>query len=160
VTVLGREVVTARILSQETKEGRLDWRRAYRELRMEEGALPAVERERCFALMERLGIVFGCFDFIVTPEGEHVFLEVNEMGQFLFVEEYTGLPLLDAFCDFLIAADPGFTYRPEPRPLRFADFALPIGRRMQAAEREHVRPASQDYAEPAPRRRRSGRGQL
>jgi hypothetical protein len=34
---------------------------------------------------ELLGLAFGCIDLIVTPEGEHIFLEVNEMGQFLWV---------------------------------------------------------------------------
>lgn len=32
--------------------------------------------------MRKLGIIFGCFDFIVTPDEEYVFLEVNPMGQF------------------------------------------------------------------------------
>ena len=33
--------------------------------------------------MRELGLVFGCIDLIVTPEGEHVFLL---KGQFLWVE--------------------------------------------------------------------------
>ena len=37
--------------------------------------------------MAKLGIVFGCFDFVVTPEGEFIFLEVNESGDFLWMEE-------------------------------------------------------------------------
>jgi len=36
---------------------------------------------------ELLGLAFGCIDLIVTPEGEHIFLEVNEMGKFLWVEQ-------------------------------------------------------------------------
>jgi hypothetical protein len=56
------------------------------------------------------------------PQGEYVFLEVNEAGQVLLFEEYTGLPLLNAFCDFLIAADPAFEYgRGTQAPLRFVD---------------------------------------
>ncbi|GLQ95574.1 hypothetical protein [Dyella acidisoli] len=38
-------------------------------------------------VMQRLGIVFGCIDLVVDPEGEVYFLEVNQAGQFLFVEE-------------------------------------------------------------------------
>ena len=49
-------------------------------------ALPRAVEERCIALMRKLGLAFGCIDLIVTPEGEDVFLEVNEMGQFLWVE--------------------------------------------------------------------------
>lgn len=109
VTVMGRRVMAAKVHSQATETGRLDWRKSYHELTMEPYGLPAEIEERCVALLERLGLVFGCFDFIVTPDGSCVFLEVNEMGQFLFVEHYAGLPLLDAFSDFLLAADPAFT---------------------------------------------------
>jgi len=149
VTVMGRQVFTAKVLSQETVEGKIDWRRSYRELRMEPGDIPGEIRERCFQLMERLGIVFGCFDFIVTPEDQYVFLEVNEMGQFLFVEEYTGLPLLDAFCDFLLEADPSFEYRWNVDPLRFADLRVQLGELTQQAARMHVVAAWPDYEEGA-----------
>jgi hypothetical protein len=30
--------------------------------------------------MRKLGLAFGCIDLIVTPEEEHIFLEVNEMA--------------------------------------------------------------------------------
>jgi len=30
--------------------------------------------------MKKLNSIFGCFDFIVIPENEYVFLEVNEIG--------------------------------------------------------------------------------
>jgi glutathione synthase/RimK-type ligase-like ATP-grasp enzyme len=147
VTVMGRQVFTAQVLSQETAEGKLDWRRAYRELEMRPAELPTEVRERCFLLMERLGIVFGCFDFIVTPEGEHVFLEVNEAGQFLFVEEYTGLPLLDAFCEFLISADPAFEYGPRPEALRFSDLVACLGSLTADAAERHVVAVPPDYDE-------------
>jgi glutathione synthase/RimK-type ligase-like ATP-grasp enzyme len=148
VTVMGRQVFTAKVLSQETQEGKLDWRRAYRELSMVPSQIPDEVREQCFRLMERLGIVFGCFDFIVTPEGQHVFLEVNEAGQFLFVEEYTGLPLLDAFCEFLIAGDPAFEYgwRLE-NPLRFMDLDQRLQELTEEAASRHVLAASADYDE-------------
>ena len=36
-----------------------------------------------------------------TPQGEHVFLEVNTAGEFLFVEERTGQPISRAIADWL-----------------------------------------------------------
>ena len=147
VTVMGRQVFTAKVLSQETEEGKLDWRRAYRELTMAPWEIPEEIKEQCFRLMHQLGIFFGCFDFIVTPEGNHVFLEVNEAGQFLFIEEYTGLPLLDAFCDFLIAADPAFEYRPEGPPLRFKDLDQRLKELTKEAMERHVIAAPPDYDE-------------
>jgi glutathione synthase/RimK-type ligase-like ATP-grasp enzyme len=121
LTVMGRHVLGARVLSQETEHGRLDWRRSYAELRMEPCAVDADLAERSIALLERLGLVFGCFDFVVTPEGRAVFLEVNQMGQFLFVEEYTGQPLLDAFAELLLQGRPDFTWSPERAEVRFSD---------------------------------------
>ena len=54
-------------------------------------------------LMRMLGLAFGCIDLIVTPQGEYVFLEVNEMGQFLWVEQREpACPLLRAFATMLI----------------------------------------------------------
>jgi biotin carboxylase len=43
----------------------------------------------------------GALDFLVTPEGEWVFLEVNPNGQWAFVEQATGLPIAAAIADAL-----------------------------------------------------------
>ena len=37
--------------------------------------------------MEALGLRFGAIDFIRTPEGEHVFLEVNPSGEWGMLEK-------------------------------------------------------------------------
>jgi glutathione synthase/RimK-type ligase-like ATP-grasp enzyme len=121
VTVIGRQVLAAKVHSQETAKGKLDWRRSYDELRFERACLPPEVSERCLALLDKLGLVFGCFDFVVTPEGEHVFLEVNEMGQFLFVERYCGLPLLDAFAEFLLQGRPDFEWCEAGVTVRYGD---------------------------------------
>ncbi len=125
VTVIGRRVFAARVNSQSMAEGRLDWRRNFEE--MEGYFLPielAPELHRAILrLMDEMGLIFGCLDFIVTPAGEHVFLEVNEMGQFLFIEEFAGIPLLDAFCEMLIQRTLDFTWDPERPAVRMADFS-------------------------------------
>lgn len=121
VTVIGGRVFAAHIHSQDTDGGRLDWRKAYHELRMEPTELPTPISDACLQLMRSLGIVFGCFDFIVTPEGQYVFLEVNQTGQWLFVESYTEMPLLDAFTDFLIQASPDFTGDASTVSIRYKD---------------------------------------
>jgi hypothetical protein len=147
VTILGREAFSAKVFSQDTVDGRVDWRRAYDELKMVAEPLPAQVLESCLELMRRLSIVFGCFDFIVTPEGEHVFLEVNEMGQFLFIEQYTGLPLLDAFADFLIAGDPDFRYRRDRPEVRFGELMEDIQRSAEEYGRSHVLATVDEYVE-------------
>ena len=64
--------------------------------------LDATVAHRVHALMRRMGLCFGSLDFIVTPEGEHVFLEVNPVGQFGWIAEQTGLPIYERLADLLI----------------------------------------------------------
>lgn len=121
VTCMGRRAFAAKVLSQETIAGKLDWRKAYAELKMEPCELSPSLAERSWRLMEELGLVFGCFDFVVTPDGEEIFLEVNEMGQFLFLEHWTGMPLLDAFCSFLEAGNVDFPWDSKRVLVRYED---------------------------------------
>lgn len=122
VTVMGRRLFAVRLASQSLEQARVDWRIGTRALDMQPVTLPPAIEARCLALLDRLGLVFGCIDLIVTPAGEHVFLEVNQMGQFLWLEELLPeLPLLDAFCAMLEQARPDFDWRPEAATLRFAD---------------------------------------
>lgn len=109
----GDTCLAARIDSSRLPLGELDWR--YQQSadacagRIE---LPAEVFAGCRRLMRELGIVSGGFDFIVTPEDQWNFLEVNEAGQFLFLERWCpDIPMLDAFCGFLEAADPEYRYQ-------------------------------------------------
>jgi glutathione synthase/RimK-type ligase-like ATP-grasp enzyme len=138
VTVMGHRAFGARVLSQETERGRLDWRRAYAELRMEPWDVPAGLAARCTALLARMGLVFGCFDFIVTPDGRTIFLEVNQMGQFLFVEELAGVPLLDAFAEFLRQGRSDFAWSPEGVEVRYADVVEEVKERRAAERGRHI----------------------
>ena len=52
--------------------------------------LPENIRQFCLAFLQRMKLNFGCFDFIVTPEVEYVFLECNPNGQWLWIEMETG----------------------------------------------------------------------
>jgi hypothetical protein len=110
VTIFGRHVIAAKIYSQKTTKGKIDFRNAYDEIKMEECQLPEDIKQKCFEMMNRLNIVFGAFDFVVKPDGEIIFLEVNDNGQFIFIEDFCGAPVLDAFCEFLIAGSSEFEY--------------------------------------------------
>jgi glutathione synthase/RimK-type ligase-like ATP-grasp enzyme len=121
LTMMGNRAFAAKLFSQETSTGRLDWRQAQGELRFEPITMPDLIVERCRALLQELGLVFGCFDFVVTPDGKWVFLEVNEMGQFLFVERYSYLPLLDAFASFLLQGTADFEWCESEVTVRYSD---------------------------------------
>lgn len=104
VTVVGEEVFACKIDSQAQQEetGRIDWRQGYEHgLRQEAYALPDSVSSQCVAFLRRMGLNFGCFDFIVTPSGEYVFLECNPNGQWLWIELTVGLKISEAIADFL-----------------------------------------------------------
>lgn len=148
ITAMGRRMLGVRIFSQESEAGRLDWRKAYDELRMEPYHVPAWLAERCHKLLQRLGLVFGCFDFIVTPQGTHVFLEINEMGQFLFLEYYTDLPVLDAFAEFLLQRRLDFAWKPKEASVR-ASQVVPLAERTlkDLAPRHAIPPQDAEWEE-------------
>ena len=104
ITVVGNRVFACRINSQsQTDEtGRIDWRQGVEHgVKHEAFDLPEDIAEKCRKYLQRMGLNFGCFDFIVTPGGEYVFLECNPNGQWLWVEMATGLKIADAIADFL-----------------------------------------------------------
>lgn len=149
VTVMGNHIFAFKILSQEpgSESGALDWRKSGASLRIEPAELLPSVKANCLTLMQRLGLVFGCMDLIVTPEGELVFLEVNEMGQFLFLEEKTGMPLLDAMAELLLQGRPDFTLRQEFSRIRFENIAGAAEEEAAEALREHAAPPTQSYRE-------------
>jgi hypothetical protein len=154
-TFMGNSCAAIRIDSQQTRTGQLDWRRAQESETLPASVieLPAGVRMQCRRLMQRLDIVFGCFDFIVTPEGEWVFLEVNEAGQFLFPEAWCPeLPMLDMFAAFVESRDPDFAYAAPAQPVRFADVGVSAGvtDAMQAARALHLGPLPHWVATPQP----------
>ena len=138
VTVMGGTFFCVRIDAADSEAAALDWRSDRLGMRLSPAPLPDEIRDKCRAFMARAGLVFGCFDIIVTPSGAPVFLEVNPMGQFLWQEErLPELPLLDAMCAFLASGDPAFRWTPPPAPLAFAGF-----RAWAAAERARAAPAA------------------
>jgi glutathione synthase/RimK-type ligase-like ATP-grasp enzyme len=93
VTVVGDSLFAARIHSQDDPRTATDWRDMSAEIRFEAAPLPPDVERRCLDFVHSYGLTFGALDLIVTPEGEHVFLENNPVGQFLFVEQL--VPELD-----------------------------------------------------------------
>lgn len=126
VTIIGERVFAAALASQALDVARVDWRVGTRAIEIRPTTLAPALETRCRQLMERLGLVFGCLDFIVTPEGEPVFLEINQMGQFLWLEELDPeLRLLDAFCAMLSQGRTDYEWRADRARLRFGDLHDP-----------------------------------
>lgn len=138
VTFMGERCFAAKVCSQDTRFGKVDWRKAYGELRMEPYELPEAVAEKCRAVMRYFGMVFGCFDFIVTEDGRYVFLEVNPTGQFLFVESYTALPLGDAFAEFLMQGRADFAWPNPAGIVPYADVVPAVTPLMDADAEKHM----------------------
>lgn len=101
-TVVGSEHHVCRIDSQKSAIARDDWRRYdIANTPHTTMAPPAEIRSRVAEFMNRLEIHFGAFDFIVTPSGEWYFLEVNPMGQWLWIEDLTGLRISQSIATWL-----------------------------------------------------------
>lgn len=93
VTVINQDVIACKIDSQSQTEetGKVDWRQGYdKDMKWEIVDIPSPIKDFCYRYLNRLGLNLGCFDFIVTPNGDYVFLECNPNGQWLWVELYTG----------------------------------------------------------------------
>ncbi len=103
IYVAGR-CFTGAIDASNSERAQVDWRRANPdEVRWERHELDSDITRRLHTLMERLGLTYGAADFIVKPDGEHVFLEVNPSGEWGMVEHDLGLPIGDALAAALVA---------------------------------------------------------
>lgn len=108
VTVVHDRIFSCKIDSQAQgeEEGMIDWRQGYDfGIRHEPIATPESIRSFCLAYLRRMHLNFGCFDFILTPDGRYVFLECNPNGQWLWIEKETGLPISEAIAEVLMQAD-------------------------------------------------------
>ncbi len=104
VTIVGERVFAAAVRAP--KHGyQVDYRMDLANASFEPTALPAGVERKLLAFMRRLGLVYGALDLRRTPQGDCVFLEVNPAGEWLFVEERTGLPIARAMGEQLIAID-------------------------------------------------------
>jgi hypothetical protein len=114
ITFFGSTYQAVRIWSQRSSLGTVDFRSDMRnESPMEAMVLEPEFLDRCMELSSQLGLLHGSYDFVEQPDGSLVFLELNEMGQFLWLEErLPELPLLSMFAAFSL--DPRFDFRFDP----------------------------------------------
>lgn len=107
-TIVGDRVMSAAINSQSSERAAHDWRRDG--LRMidewQPYQLPREVEEKLLRLMDYFVLNYGAIDIIVTPDGRHVFLEVNPAGEFFWLERSPGLPISDAVADVLLGRCP------------------------------------------------------
>lgn len=103
-TVVGPQTFSASIHTKSASlDAQTDWRHYdWENTEYYPYELPAEIESRLLQLMHRLGLQYGACDFVVTPNGEHVFLEVNPLGQYLWIEQLTDLPISRSIASFLL----------------------------------------------------------
>lgn len=102
VMVNGQSFVGA-LDSSQYNHSTVDWRRPGIDPgAWQHHALPDSLIKQLQIFMVNLGLNFGAFDFILTPSGEYIFLEVNPVGEWGMLERDLDLPISTAIADFLV----------------------------------------------------------
>ncbi|MCX4824262.1 ATP-grasp ribosomal peptide maturase [Streptomyces sp. NBC_01142] len=84
-----------------SERARTDWRTDYKHIEYGTTSVPDHIIYGVRRFLAYYGIVFGSFDFAVTPDDEWVFFENNPAGTWAWVENRTGLPIAAAHADYL-----------------------------------------------------------
>jgi hypothetical protein len=110
LTVIGNTYFPVTIKSQDMDTTKVDWRgQAGEQASLPYGdyqPLPDEIIKKTQALFAELGAVYGAVDFIVTPDGEYIFLEVNPAGQFMWMHFDLGLEMGDCMAELLMRGGP------------------------------------------------------
>jgi glutathione synthase/RimK-type ligase-like ATP-grasp enzyme len=102
VTVVGSKMFGAEITARDFPDEEVDWRALDSSLlRYQAHSLPPSLQQRMRDFMKQLGLLYACFDFILTIEGDYVFLEVNPSGQWAWIEHETKMEITAAIVDQL-----------------------------------------------------------
>jgi glutathione synthase/RimK-type ligase-like ATP-grasp enzyme len=105
VTVVGQRVMSAAVDSQVSARAAHYWRRdGVRMLHnWKPYQLPLEVEQKLLRLMEYFSLNYGAIDVILTPDGRHVFLELNPCGEFFWLERAPGLPISEAIAELLLS---------------------------------------------------------
>lgn len=100
--LVGNEVFVTEIYSL-SEATHIDFRADYSALRYApHTCLPDQVREALLAINRAYRLAYSAIDLVYTPEGRYVFLELNAIGQFGWLEGRTGVPLYATLARLLI----------------------------------------------------------
>lgn len=105
VVVIADRLTTVKI-NAGSASSYVDWRSDYPALAYELIEPPDHVAHGILALMRSFSLVYAALDFIVTPDNEWIFLEINAGGQYGWLEAETGVPLTGYLADVLTKGEP------------------------------------------------------
>ncbi|WP_270959936.1 hypothetical protein [Campylobacter upsaliensis] len=96
-TIVGNEHFACKIDSQKSQIANEDWRR-YDLAKTPHSIInpPLHIKSKVKKMMKNLNIEFGALDFIINLKNEWIFLEINCSGQWLWIEDLSGLDISGA----------------------------------------------------------------
>lgn len=102
VTVVGEKVFAAELDTQAMSSCRDDLHRCtLSQLPKKEVKLDNTTEEACLKIMNKLGLKYGAFDFIVDEKGQAHFLEINPAGDWYWIEHDTKMPITDSMVNLI-----------------------------------------------------------
>lgn len=102
ITVIGEKVFSCEIHSQEVDGAKIDWRAVEPwDIPHKIHHLPHDLEKKLINYINSYNLSFGAFDFILRPNGEYVFLELNPNGQWYWIEMMTKMPMAKAMAELL-----------------------------------------------------------
>uniref|UniRef100_A0A2P1CZ80 MvdD family ATP-grasp ribosomal peptide maturase n=1 Tax=Nostoc sp. FSN-E TaxID=2027337 RepID=A0A2P1CZ80_9NOSO len=105
ITIVGHRVFTAAVDSQNCDGANYDWRKQGRALKdaWKPYDLPEDVEKKLLKMMSNFGLNYGAIDMIVTPDGQYVFLEINPVGEFFWLETFSPhFPISQAIAEILL----------------------------------------------------------
>ena len=109
ITIVGHQVFTAAVDSQRLDGAAYDWRKEGRALVKvwKPYDLPETVEKKLLKLMAYFDLNYGAIDIIVTPDDRYVFLEVNPVGEFFWMELFPpNFPISQAVAKILLSSQP------------------------------------------------------
>jgi hypothetical protein len=91
VTIVEDDIFAAAIASE--AQYQTDYRPGLTTAKVVPYDLPTQVADKLLQLMQIFGLKYGAIDMRVTPDGDHVFLEVNPAGEYLFISRRTAQPI-------------------------------------------------------------------
>src|SRR5688572_14081766 len=89
VTIVGDRVFSAAVDSSALERSKNDWRREGVALirAWTPHPLPPTVEKQLLGVMDFFGLNYGAMDVIVTPDDRYVFIEVNPVGEFFWLDK-------------------------------------------------------------------------
>ncbi|MNY09678.1 hypothetical protein D3C86_1426100 [compost metagenome] len=102
-TVVDKEHFVCKIDSQKSEISKIDWRRYDLQNTPHSIIQPPEEIKRSInKMMKEFNLVYGALDFIVSEDDSWYFLEINPSGQYLWIEDLTGLEITNSIKNYLV----------------------------------------------------------